>query len=137
VRAYRGDPARTDLLSGQSAGCVRDDRLTIEHQSRQAALAITTITAQICCRRAVACGFAGYEASSWNGLCAPKATPADIVDRLNREVNASLANPKIKARLNELGGPPVIGSPADFGRIIADDTEKWARVVKFSGAKPS
>ena len=77
----------------------------------------------------------GYEASSWNGLTAPKNTPVEIIDRLNRELNTALADPKIKARIVDLGGPPIIASPADFGRIIAEDTAKWAKVIEFSGAK--
>jgi tripartite-type tricarboxylate transporter receptor subunit TctC len=77
----------------------------------------------------------GYEASSWNGLTAPKNTPADIVDKLNREINAAMADPKIKVKITELGGPPIFGSPAEFGKIIAEDTAKWARVIQFSGAK--
>jgi tripartite-type tricarboxylate transporter receptor subunit TctC len=72
----------------------------------------------------------------WFGLGAPKATPAEIVEKLNKEINAGLADPKIKTRLADLGGTALAGSPADFGRLIADDTEKWAKVVKFSGAKP-
>jgi tripartite-type tricarboxylate transporter receptor subunit TctC len=79
----------------------------------------------------------GYEASSWNGLCAPRNTPAAIIDKLSREINTALADPKIKARFAELGGPPIGGSPAEFGKIIADDTEKWAKVVRISGAKPN
>ena len=77
----------------------------------------------------------GYEASSWNGLTAPKNTPVEIIDRLNRELNTALADPKIKARIVDLGGPPIIASPTDFGRIIAEDTAKWANVIEFSGAK--
>jgi tripartite-type tricarboxylate transporter receptor subunit TctC len=77
----------------------------------------------------------GYEASSWNGLCAPRNTPAGIIEKLSREINTALADPRIKARFAELGGPPIGGSPADFGRIIADDTEKWAKVIRVSGAK--
>jgi tripartite-type tricarboxylate transporter receptor subunit TctC len=77
----------------------------------------------------------GYEASSWYGVGAPKDTPADIVDKLNREVNAALADPKMKARFAELGGMLLPGSPADFGRFIAGETEKWAKVVDLSGAK--
>jgi tripartite-type tricarboxylate transporter receptor subunit TctC len=77
----------------------------------------------------------GYEASSWNGLCAPKSTPAEIIDRLNREINTAFADPALRARFDDLGGPPIIASPADFARIIADDTEKWASVIKFSGTK--
>ena len=78
----------------------------------------------------------GYEASQWFGIGAPKNTPADNVDKLNREINAGLADPKIKARLADLGGTVLAGSPADFDKLIADETEKWGQVVKFSGAKP-
>ncbi len=77
----------------------------------------------------------GYEASSWNGLTAPKNTPPEIIEKLNREINAAMADPKIKSRIVDLGGPPIIGSPADFGKIIAEDTAKWAKVIQFSGAK--
>ena len=69
------------------------------------------------------------------GFGAPTNTPAEIVDKLNKEINAALADPKMKARLADLGGTPLLGSPADFGKLIADETEKWAKVVKFSGAK--
>jgi tripartite-type tricarboxylate transporter receptor subunit TctC len=78
----------------------------------------------------------GYEASNWFGVGAPKATPAEIVEKLNKEINAGLADPKIKARLADLGGTPLVASPADFGRLIADETEKWAKVIKFAGIKP-
>ncbi len=77
----------------------------------------------------------GYEASSFHGIGAPRGTPAEIVDKLNKEINSVLADPGMKARLADLGGIPLIGSPADFARLIADETEKWAKVVKFSGAK--
>jgi tripartite-type tricarboxylate transporter receptor subunit TctC len=77
----------------------------------------------------------GYEATSWYGLGAPKGTPAEIVDKLNREVNAILADPKVKARFAELGATLLPGSPADFTKLLADETEKWGKVVKFSGAK--
>jgi tripartite-type tricarboxylate transporter receptor subunit TctC len=78
----------------------------------------------------------GYEASGWSGLCAPKATPAEIVDKLNKEVNAALADPKIKARLADLGGTPLVGSPADFGKLIAEETEKWGKVIRAANIKP-
>jgi tripartite-type tricarboxylate transporter receptor subunit TctC len=78
----------------------------------------------------------GYEASLVTGLSAPKNISTEIVDRLNKEINAALADPKMKPRLADLGGTPLLGSPADFGKLIADETEKWAKVVKFSGAKP-
>ena len=77
----------------------------------------------------------GYEATSWYGLGAPKGTPPDIIEKLNREVNASLADPKAKARFAELGATLLTGSPADFGKLVADETEKWGKVVKFAGAK--
>jgi tripartite-type tricarboxylate transporter receptor subunit TctC len=77
----------------------------------------------------------GYEATSWYGLGAPKGTPAEIIDKLNREVNAILADPKTKARFAELGATLLSGSPAEFGKLVADETEKWGKVVKFSGAK--
>jgi tripartite-type tricarboxylate transporter receptor subunit TctC len=78
----------------------------------------------------------GYESSTWYGVGAPKNTPAEVVDKLNKEINAGLADPKIKARLADLGNIGLALSPADFGKLIADETEKWSKVVKFSGAKP-
>jgi tripartite-type tricarboxylate transporter receptor subunit TctC len=77
-----------------------------------------------------------YEASNWFGFCAPNATPTEIIDTLNKEINAALADPKMKARLADLGGTVLAGSPADLSKLIAEQTEKWGKVVKFSGAKP-
>jgi tripartite-type tricarboxylate transporter receptor subunit TctC len=77
----------------------------------------------------------GYEASAWFGVGAPKSTPAEIVGKLNKEINAALADPGLKARLADLGGKVIAGSPADFRKLIVEETEKWAKVVKFSGAK--
>jgi tripartite-type tricarboxylate transporter receptor subunit TctC len=79
----------------------------------------------------------GYEASTWFGVGAPKNTPAEIVEKLNKDINAGLADPTIKARLADLGGVPMPMSAGEFGKFIADETEKWAKVVKFSGAKPN
>jgi tripartite-type tricarboxylate transporter receptor subunit TctC len=76
----------------------------------------------------------GYEASSWSGLTAPKGTPTEIIDLLNKELNAASADPTIKARITEMGGPPVIATPADFNKVIRDDTDKWAKVIQFAGA---
>ena len=76
-----------------------------------------------------------YEASNWYGVGAPKATPAEIVEKLNKEINAGLADPNMKARLADLGGSVLAGSPADFGKLIAEETEKWGKVVKFTGIK--
>ena len=78
----------------------------------------------------------GYEASQWYGLGAPRATPADVIERLNRETNAVIADPKMQARLAELGASVVAGTPAEFGKLIVEETAKWAKVVKISGAKP-
>ena len=77
----------------------------------------------------------GYEASAWFGLGVPKGTPREIVEKLNAAVNAGLADPKLQGRLADLGGSMLIGTAAGFGKIIAEETEKWAKVVKFSGAK--
>jgi|SRR5262245_20077990 len=78
----------------------------------------------------------GYEASSWYGVSAPRNTPGPVVERLNKEINAGLVDQKLKARLGELGVTPVPGSPADYGKLIGDETEKWAKVVKFAGIEP-
>jgi tripartite-type tricarboxylate transporter receptor subunit TctC len=77
----------------------------------------------------------GYETTFWGGIAAPKTTSAEIVGKLNKEVNTGLADPKLKARLAVLGGTVLPGSPAAFGKLIADETEKWAKVVKFTGIK--
>jgi tripartite-type tricarboxylate transporter receptor subunit TctC len=78
----------------------------------------------------------GYEASSWYGVCAPKNTPAEIIDQLNKAINAGLADPKLKARFAALGGTVLVGSPADFGKLIAHETDKWGKVIKAVGIKP-
>jgi len=76
-----------------------------------------------------------YEASTWSGVGAPKATPAEIIEKINKEINAGLADHKIKARLVDLGSTPLVGSATDFGKLIVDETEKWAKVIKFAGIK--
>jgi tripartite-type tricarboxylate transporter receptor subunit TctC len=78
----------------------------------------------------------GYEASNWLGISAPRNTPTEIIDKLNKEINAGLADTKIKARLADLGSTVLSGSPADFGNLLANETEKWAKVVKSAGIKP-
>jgi tripartite-type tricarboxylate transporter receptor subunit TctC len=78
----------------------------------------------------------GYAVTGWLGIGVPKGTPAGIVERLNREVNAAVADPTVKARMAELGSEIFTGSPADFGKLIADDTERWAKVIKSAGIKP-
>jgi tripartite-type tricarboxylate transporter receptor subunit TctC len=77
----------------------------------------------------------GYEATDWKGMFAPKNTPPEIIDKLNKEINAGLADPKLSARFAELNSPVMPGSPADFGQFIAKETEKWGKVVKFAGIK--
>ena len=77
----------------------------------------------------------GYEASTWYGIGAPRNTPAEIIDKLNKEINAGLADPKIKARLADLGGTVLSFSPADFGKFIADETEKWGKVIRAANIK--
>ncbi len=78
----------------------------------------------------------GYEGEPWYGIAAPKATSTDVITKLNEEVNVALADPAIKTRLADLGATPLPGSPADFGKLLVEETEKWAKVVRMSGAKP-
>jgi tripartite-type tricarboxylate transporter receptor subunit TctC len=138
---YRGGaPAQTDLLGGQVDVMFTVVSSSIEHirAGRLRALAVTTATRSAALPDVPTVGdfVPGYEASSVYGLGAPKNTPAEIVERLNREVTAALADPKIKARLADIGSVPIPMSSANYGKLIAEDTEKWAKVVKFSGAKP-
>jgi tripartite-type tricarboxylate transporter receptor subunit TctC len=137
---YRGaSPALTDLLGGQvqvyfgtlptSIGYIRAGSLR--------ALAVTTATrSEVLPELPTMAEFLpGYETSFWAGVGAPRNTPAEIIDKLNREINAALADPKMKARLADLGGIGLAGSPAAFGNLIAEETEKWGKVVKFAGIK--
>ncbi len=138
---YRGSaPMLTDLLGGQVQVTFDNMPSSIEHirAGKLRALAVTTTTrSQVLPDVPVLADFVpGYEASAWFGVGVPTGTPADIVEKLNKEINAGLADPKIKARLADMGGMVLAGSPADFGKLIAEETEKWAKVVKYSGAKP-
>jgi len=138
---YRGTtPALTDLLAGQAQVMFDVTPSSTPHikAGRLRALAVTTATrADVLPEVPVMGDFVpGYEASAWLGFGAPKDTPAAIIDMLNSEVNAGLADPMIKARFADLGATVLPGSPAEFGKLIADDTEKWGRVVKFAGIKP-
>jgi tripartite-type tricarboxylate transporter receptor subunit TctC len=78
----------------------------------------------------------GYEASFWGGFCAPKSTPAEVIETLNREISAALSDPRMQARFADLGATPFGGSPADFGEHIAEETEKWGKVIRASNIKP-
>jgi tripartite-type tricarboxylate transporter receptor subunit TctC len=138
---YRGTaPALIDLLSGQIQVMFDAVPTSIEHirANRLRALAVATKTRLEVLPDVptVADAVPGYEAAGWCGLCAPRNTPRDIVDLLNKEVNAALADPKIKARLDDLGATPFTGSPGDFGAFIAAETEKWSKVIKFANIKP-
>jgi tripartite-type tricarboxylate transporter receptor subunit TctC len=137
---YRGDaPALTDLLGGQVHVMFGVLTGSIEHikAGKLRALAVTTAirTEALPDIPTVGDFVPGYEASAWFGVGAPKSTPAEIVGKLNKEINAALADPGLKARLADLGGKVIAGSPADFRKLIVEETEKWAKVVKFSGAK--
>jgi tripartite-type tricarboxylate transporter receptor subunit TctC len=138
---YRGSaPALTDLMGGQVQVLFDNMPSSIEYlkAGKLRPLAVTTAARSdaLPAVPTVAETVPGYEASAWFGLGAPKGTPAEIVDKLNAAVNAGLADPKLKARLADLGGTMLVGTPADFGKLIAEETEKWAKVVKFSGARP-
>jgi tripartite-type tricarboxylate transporter receptor subunit TctC len=138
---YRGTtPALTDLLAGQAQVMFDVTPSSTPHirAGKLRALAVTTATrADVLPEIPVMSDFVpGYEASAWLGFGAPKDTPASIVGTLNKEVNAGLADPMIKARIADLGGTVLALSPADFGKLIADDTEKWGKVVKFANIKP-
>jgi tripartite-type tricarboxylate transporter receptor subunit TctC len=138
--SYRGTaPALTDLLGGQVQVLFNSPPASIEYikAGRLRALAVTTATRAEALPDIPIVGefVPGYEASQWYGVGAPKNTPAEIVDKLNKEINAALADPRMKSRLADLGGTVLSGSPADFGKLIADETEKWAKVIKFTGIK--
>ena len=138
---YRGGaPALTDLISGQVQVMFLSPAASIEYirSGRLRALAVTSATRWegLPDLPTVVDFLPGYEVSVWFGVGAPKNTPAEIVDKLNKEINAGLADPKIKARLADLGNIGLALSPAEFGKLIADETEKWSKVVKFLGAKP-
>ncbi len=138
---YRGSaPALTDLMGGQVQVLFDNMPSSIEYlkAGKLRPLAVTTATRSDALPDVptVAETVPGYEASAWFGLGAPKGTPAEIVDKLNAAVNAGLADPKLKARLADLGGTMLVGPPGDFGKLVAEETEKWAKVVKFSGARP-
>ncbi len=138
---YRGSgPALTDLLGAQVQVLFSTMPSSIEHvrSGKLRALAVTTATRAEALPDipTVADFVPGYEASGWYGVGVPKNTPAEIVDTLNKAINAGFAESKLKARLADLGGTVLAGSPSDFGKLIADETEKWAKVVKFAGLKP-
>jgi len=138
--SYRGvAPAVTDLLGGQVQVMFVTTVSSIEYikTGRLRALAVTTATRSETLLGIPTMGefLPGYEATSWYGVGVPRNAPGEIVDKINKEVNAALADPKMKVRLADLG-VALPGSPAAFGKLIADETEKWAKVIKFAGIKP-
>jgi len=137
---YRGGaPAVTDLLGGQVQVYFGTSSASVEYvrTGKLRALAVTSATRSIALPDLPTVGdfVPGFEASTWFGLGAAKNTPAEIVDKLNKETNAGLADERIKARLADLGGAPLALSPGDFGKFLAEETEKWGKVVRFAGAK--
>jgi len=138
---YRGTaPALTDLIGGQVQVMFIATVSAIEYISagKLRPLAVTSTTRSDELPDVPTMGelVAGYEASYWYGVGVPRGTPAEVIDKLNKEVNAALADPKFKARLADVGGTVLSGSPADFDKLIADETEKWTTVIKFAGMKP-
>ncbi|MEA2883418.1 MAG: hypothetical protein QOH32_2674 [Bradyrhizobium sp.] len=137
---YRGGaPALTDLISGQVQVMFDNIPTCAEHvksgKLRGLAVTSTTRSEVLPDLPTVSDFLPGYEASAWYGFVAPKNTPAAVIDTLNKATNTALADPVIKTRFTELGAILLPGSPADFGKLLADETEKWGKVVKFSGAK--
>jgi tripartite-type tricarboxylate transporter receptor subunit TctC len=138
---YRGAPqALTDLLGGQVQVSFDPVLASIEHikSGKLRALAVTTATRSEVLPDVPTVGefVPGYEASGWNGVCAPKNTPIDIIEKLNKEINAGLADPRMKAKLAALGGTTLPGSSSDFGKLIAEETEKWGKVIRAANIKP-
>jgi tripartite-type tricarboxylate transporter receptor subunit TctC len=137
---YRGSgPALPDLIGGQVHAMFDPIASSIAYirAGKLRPLAVTTATRLEVLPDIPTVGdfVPGYEASSWYGIGAPKNTPAEIVDRLNAEINAALADPKMKARFADLGGTVLPGSPADFGKLLADETEKWGKVIRTANIK--
>ena len=137
---YRGvAPAMTDLLGGQVQVLFTSTASSLEYirAGKLRPLAVTPATRLEALPDVptLAEFVPGYEATQWYGVGAPRNTPAHIVDRLNKEINAALADPKMRVRLEELGGTVLAGSPSDFGRLIADETEKWGRVIRAAKLK--
>jgi len=142
TRLYQrgGGPALVDLLGGQVQVMFVGISESIEHikTGRLRALAVTTATRSPALPDIPTVGefVTGYEAITFHGIGAPKGTPADIIDRLNKEINSGLADSKLKTGLAELGGVPMPTTPAAFGKFIVDETEKWAKLIRTANIKP-
>jgi tripartite-type tricarboxylate transporter receptor subunit TctC len=137
---YRGAaPALTDLLAGQVQVYFANTVASIEYirAGKLRPLAVTTVTRSEALPDIPTVGefVSGYEASGWAGIGSPKSTLTEVIDKLNREINTALADPKFKAQLADLGSLALAGSPADFGKLIADETEKWGNVIRTLNIK--
>jgi tripartite-type tricarboxylate transporter receptor subunit TctC len=138
---YRGlAPALTDLLGGQVEVIFSTFPPAVEYikADKLRALGVTTATRFEGAPNIPAIGevIAGYEASQWYGVAAPKNAPPEIIQKLNKEIDSTLNDPNIRARIADLGGTPLLGSPADFAKLIADETEKWGKVIRAANIKP-
>jgi tripartite-type tricarboxylate transporter receptor subunit TctC len=138
---YRGGgPALTDLIAGQVQVMFLPPAISIEHirAGKLRPLAVTSAKHFEALPDIPSVGefVAGYEATTWFGIGAPKSTSNAIIERLNQEINAALADPKIRTRITDLGGTVLPGAPADFGKLIVEDTEKWAKVIRAANIKP-
>ena len=135
-----GGPALKDLIAGHAQLMFEPMSASIEpmRAGKLRALAVTTTARSPALPELPSLGdfVTGYEASAVTGVGVPGQTPAEIIDRLNREINAAFVDPAMKARLSDTGGMVLAGSPADFGRLMAEETEKWSKVIRFAGAKP-
>jgi tripartite-type tricarboxylate transporter receptor subunit TctC len=138
--AYKGSaPSLTDLIGGQVQVSFATMPASIEfiRSGKLRALAVTTAMRSPALPEVPAVGefVPGYEVSTWYGIAARRGTPAEVIDKINKEINAGVADPTMKARLADLGGIPIAGSPADFGKLIADETEKWGKVIRAANLK--
>jgi tripartite-type tricarboxylate transporter receptor subunit TctC len=139
---YRGDaPALIDLMGGQVQVMFDLMPASIEYirTGKLRALGVTTVARSEALPDLPTVGdfVPGYEANAWLGVGAPRETPVEIIDKLNHEINAVLSDPKFKAQLAGLGGRVLAGSPAEFGKLIADETEKWGKVIRAANIKPT
>jgi tripartite-type tricarboxylate transporter receptor subunit TctC len=138
---YRGGPAvMTDLIAGQVQGAIDASPNVLTHVRSGAVRVLAVLPrARIAALPDVPTigeTLAGYDVSTWSGVVVPKGTPGEIIDRLNREISAGLADPRIRARLADLGGTPIVMGPAELGALIAHDIDKWAKVIRSSGIRP-
>ena len=138
---YRGGaPAVTDLLGGQVQVMFASPSISIEHvkAGKLRALAVTTATRSEALPDVPTVGdfLSGFEASVWLGIGAPKNTPAEIIDKLNTEINRAFAEPKMQASLDRLGAMPMVRTPAGFGTFLAEEADKWAKVIRAANIKP-